>query len=49
LYVCSLQFVDVQPRTVCGGRAVGYHPSVFAPVRLEPSILLRRRCDKART
>jgi len=46
LYVCSRQFVDVRPRTVFVGRAIGYHPLMFAPVRRERPILLRHRCDE---
>ena len=45
LYSCSRWFVVVRSRTVCVGITVGYYPSVFAPVRLEPPILLRQRCD----
>jgi hypothetical protein len=43
--VCSWQFVDVQPRTVCVGGGLGHPPSVFALFRLEPPI----SCDGVAT
>ncbi len=47
LYSCSRSFVVVRSRTVYVGQTVSYHPFVFALVRLEPPILLRRCRDRA--